>query len=57
VTLYQLTWRSDGELFYQILRIRKLLVVEVHVPLRRRDFRVLEQPPGELDPPSSVSII
>jgi hypothetical protein len=36
-------------LFHEILRVRKLAVVEVHVPLRRRDIRVPEQPAGVLD--------
>ena len=36
-------------LFYQILRVGQLPVVEVHVPLRSRDIRVPQQSPGGLD--------
>jgi hypothetical protein len=32
------------------LRLGKLLVVEVHVALRRRDIRVPQQPAGVFDP-------
>jgi hypothetical protein len=34
---------------YQILRVRKLAVVEVHVPLRGRDIGVAQQPAGVFD--------
>jgi hypothetical protein len=37
-------------LFHQILRLRKLALVEMHVALRGRDIRVTEQPTGVFDP-------
>ena len=36
-------------LFHEILRLRKLAVVQVHVPLRGRDVGVARQSPGEFD--------
>jgi hypothetical protein len=36
--------------FYQVPRIRQLFLVQVHVPLRRRDVRVTQQPAGVLGP-------
>ncbi len=37
-------------LFYQILCLRKLAVVQVHVPLRGTDVCVAQQAAGEFDP-------
>src|SRR6266446_61973 len=40
----------DSPSFYQILRVRKFPVVEVHVALGDPDIRVPRQPAGGLDP-------
>src|SRR5262245_57265910 len=38
------TYRCNRQpLFHQVLRVRKLLVVQVHIPLGRRDIGVPEQ--------------
>src|SRR5712664_870371 len=42
------TCRDTG-LFYEILRVRQFPVVQMHVPLGRRDVRTSQQVPGVLD--------
>ena len=41
--------RPGNALFYQILRLRKLAFIGVHVPLRRREVGVAQQPASILN--------
>src|SRR5712691_5216336 len=41
---------NTDPLFYQILRVRNLPLVEMQVPLGGRDIRVPQKPPGVFNP-------